>query len=290
MKVALIDKNPKTQFAIGHNYPVFTNLRTLEQDIKNFAPDWVFISIKHGMDIIRRAIRNTKAAYIYADYPHPLQSFTLELSHMSNITLTSWKHPVYWQSLKNPHMVQRATSVEQFYPIPDIKPIYDVVFAGNYNGGEPRLKVLNFLHKHFNLYIIGSGWDKKFNQYGKRSENYDKLNQVLNSGKTTVDIFNSIDMLEDGATHYTSNRPYQNMAVGRPHIQPYLPGIREFFKKGYLEYKSLDNLAYGINRLLEMTQSERDLIGRVQRNEIVTRHTFAHAWKYMEKLIENNLF
>jgi hypothetical protein len=290
MKVALIDKNPKTQFAVGNNYPVFTGMATLSKDIEEYKPDWVFISIKHGMEQIRDAIKNTKAAYIYADYNNPLPRFATILSSMSDITVTSWKHPELWRKLKNPHVIRRGTDTDLFFPLPDVKPIYDVVFAGNNIGGKPRLKVLNFLRQHFNLYIIGAGWDKKFNQLGQKAINYKHLNELLNLGKTTVDIFNLYDIIGDGASHYTSNRPYQNMAVGRPHIQPYVPGVEEFFKNGYLNYKSLDNLEYGINRLLEMTQSERDLIGIVQRKEIVTRHTLAHSWKYMEKLIERELF
>ena len=291
MKIALIDKNPKTQFAIGHNYPVFTNLPSLEQDIAEYNPDWVFISIKHGMDQIRNAIKNTKAAYIYADYNYPkLPRFTIELSHMSDITVTSWKNPKLWKTLKNPHVIRRATDTNDFYPLPDVDPIYDVVFAGNNFGGKPRYKVLNFLNKHFNLYVVGNGWPSKFQQLGRKTKSYVELNQCLNMGKVTVDILNMGNPIEDGTSHYTSNRPYQNMAVGRPHLQPYVPGVSEFFEKGYLNYKSLENLEYGVNRLLEVHQTERDLIGKVQRNEIVTRHTFAHAWKYMENLIEKNLF
>jgi len=243
-----------------------------------------------GLNCVRDAIRNTKSAYLYADYNNPLPDFMIELSHMSDITVTSWKHPGLWKLLKNPHVIRRGTDTNLFYPLPDVEPIYDIVFVGNNFGGKPRMKVINFLHQHFNLYIVGAGWDKQFNQLGKKSKSYKHLNYLLNLGKTTVDIFNLYDIIKDGTSHYTSNRPYQNMAVGRPHIQPYVPGVGEFFEKGYLNYKSLDNLKYGINRLLEMTQSERDLIGRVQRNEIVTRHTLVHSWKYMENLIERNLF
>ena len=290
MVVALIDKNPKTQFAIGHNYPVFTNLQSLKQDIADYAPDWVFIFIKYGMDQIREAIKNTKAAYIFADYRNPLPEFALQLSHMSDITVTSWKQPSLWKTLKNPHVIRRATDPNKFKPLPEIKPIYDVVFAGNNVGGKPRMKVLEFLYKNFNLYIVGAGWPKKFNQLGRKTGSYVSLNKHLNEGKVTVDIFNRTDMVKEGVSYYTSNRPYQNMAVGRPHLQPYVPGVQEFFEKGYLDYKDLDQLKTQIEILLSTSQEKRDEIGRVQRNEIVTRHTYAHAWAYMENIIEKNLF
>ena len=194
------------------------------------------------------------------------------------------------ETLKNPHVVRRATDPNQFHPLPEIEPIYDVVFAGNNSGGEPRMKVMEFLHKNFNLYIVGAGWPKKFNQLGRKTSNYAGLNKHLNEGKVTVGAFNLIDKVKDGASYYTSNRPYQNMAVGRPHISPYCPGVHEFFEKGYLDYKDLDQLKTQIEILLSTSQEKRDEIGRVQRNEIVTRHTYAHAWKYMEEIIEKNLF
>jgi len=290
MNVVLIDKNPKTQFAIGHNYPVLTNMLTLTEDVKRLQPDWVFISIKHGMDQIREAIKNTKAAYIFADYRNPLPQFALQLSHMSNITLTSWKQPELWKTLKNPHVVRRATNPNKFHPLPEIEPTYDVVFAGNNAGGKPRMKVLEFLHKNFNLYIVGAEWPKKFNQLGRKTSNYHALNKHLNEGKVTVDIFNRTNMVEEGVSYYTSNRPYQNMAVGRPHISPYCPGVSEFFEKGYLDYKDLDDLKYQIESLLRQPQWVRDALGDVQRQEIITRHTFAHVWADMEKLIEQKLF
>ena len=289
MKIALIDKNPKTQFAIGHNAPVFTNLNSLKDDIAAYNPDWVFISIKTGMDQIREAIKNTKAAYIYADYRHPLERFTIILSQMSDITLTSWKHPHLWKLLKNPHVARRGTDINQFYPIPGVEPVHDVVFGGNNAGGKPRMEVLNFLHKHFNLYIVGSGWPKKFNQLGRRV-GFKELNEILNKAKVTVGAFNMINKAKDGASYYISTRPLQNMAVGRPHISPYCPGVSEFFEHGYLDYKNLDQLKTQIEILLNTTQEKRDEIGNVQRNEIVTRHTYAHAWIYMQNVIERNLF
>ena len=290
MKIALIDKNPKTQFAIGHNHPVFTGLSSLKKDIAEYNPDWVFVSIKHGMDQIREATVNTKMAYIYADYSNPLPLFTRQLSEMADITLTSWKQPDLWKTLKNPHVIRRATSSDKFRPLPEIKPIYDVVFAGHNYNGEPRTKVINFLNKHFNLYIVGSGWPSKFQQLGRKTKNYHELNKCLNRGKITVDIFNRRDMIKEGVSYYTSNRPYQNMAVGRPHLQPYCPGVEEFFKAGYLAYRDLNDLKTMIETLLNKPQWVRDALGNVQRNEIVTRHTYAHAWKYMENLIERNLF
>ena len=289
LKFALIDKNPKTQFAIGHNAPVFTNLNSLKDDIAAYNPDWVFISIKTGMDQIREAIKNTKAAYIYADYRKQLPRHTIQLSQMSDRTREQC-NTYGWKALKNPHVVSRATSINQFRPLPDIEPIYDVVFAGNNFGGEPRMKVIEFLHKNFNLYIAGAGWQKKFNQLGRKTKNYEELNTILNQAKVTVDIFNRTDMVEAGVEYYTSNRIYQNMAVGRPHIAPYTSGVAEFFENGYLSYKKLDNLKYGINRLLEMHQSERDLIGRAQRREIETRHTYEHEWANMQNIVEENLF
>lgn len=176
-----------------------------------------------------------------------------------------------------------------FHPIPKIEPIHDVVFAGNNIGGKPRMKVIEFLHKNCNLYIIGAGWPKKFNQLGRKT-GFVELNRLLNSAKVTVDIFNLYDIVAEGTSHYTSNRPYQNMAVSRPHIQPYCSGVEEFFEHGYLNYKSLDHLKTQIEILLNISQKKRDEIGSIQRKEIVTRHTYAHAWANMEKIIEKDLF
>jgi len=289
MKVVLINKNPKSQFAQGNNHPVFTGLHTLSQDIHNYNPDWVFISMKHGMDQVREAIKNTKAAYLYADYRNPLPKFTIEFSKMANITLTSWKHPKLWKTLKNPHVVMRATDPTEFFPIPEIKPEYDVVFGGNNFGGDPRMKVMNFLNKHFNLFIIGAGWPSKFNSSGK-ARSYIHLNRTLNKGKVTVGAFNLIDKFKDGTSYYTSNRPYQNMAVGRPHLSPHCPGVSEFFKNGYMEYMNLGHLKELVELLLNMTQKERDKIGKIQRKEIVENHTYKHGWEYMEKVVKENLF
>jgi hypothetical protein len=290
MKIALIDKNPKTQFAIGHDHPVFTNLSSLSEDLNNYKPDWVFISIKHGMDQIRNAIKNTKAAYIYADYTDPLPPFTIQLSQMSDITLTTWKNPKLWKHLKNPHVGKRATDSNQFYPIPEIKPIHDVVFAGNNFGGKPRMEVMEFLNKHFDLFIVGGGWPPKFKQHGRQSKSYVELNRLLNTGKITVGAFNLIDKAKTGVSYYTSNRPFQNMAIGRPHITPHSPGVEEYFEKGYLDYDNLSSLRIQIETLLLASQEQRDEIGKIQREEIVTRHNYIHAWEHMRGIIEKNLF
>jgi len=242
------------------------------------------------MDQIKEAIKNTKAAYLFADYRDPLPFFVTQFSHISNITLTSWRHKKLWTALKNPHVIRRATNPDLFKPLPDVKPIYDVVFAGNNVGGEPRMKVLEFLHKHFNLFIVGAGWPKKFNIHGKKTKNYIQLNNILNKGKVTVDIFNRTDMAAAGVEYYTSNRVYQNMAVGRPHYSPYCSGVSEFFENGYMEYHDLNHLKKMIELMLGMPQSFRDQIGQTQRQEIVTRHTYAHGWKYMQDLVERNLF
>lgn len=288
MKVVLIDKNPKTQFRVGHNYPVLTSMPTLAEDLKSLRPDWVFISRKDGMDQVREAIQGYKSAYFYGDYRNPLPQHALQFSRMCDITLTTWKCPVVWKTLKNPHVVRMGTKVEFFHLIPEIEPIYDVAFGGSNFGGDPRMKVLEFLHKNFNLYVVGNGWPANWNTV--KRQNLIKLNRHLQKAKITVGVFNRTDMAAQNIEYYTSNRLYQNMAIGRPHIAPTCIGVASFFEAGYIEYRDLEELGLLIKHILKMPQEQRDFIGEVQRNEIVSHHTHAHSWAMMQKVVEDNLF
>ena len=285
MEVAIIDRNPETQFAIGNNYPVITG--SLVQEVAKYKPDWVFVSRKDGFDEVRKAIKGIKAAAFYGDYRNPPPQHAVIMSHMCDITLINWKSPV-WKYFKNPHVVTQGTSVKVFKPLPQAHISYDVAFGGNNYGGIPRQKVLEFLHKNFKLLVIGNGWPKNWNVIDRKG--FIGLNRHLNTAKITVGAYNWTDYQKENVEFGTSNRTYQNMAVGRPHSAPYSKGIRSIFKHGYLDYKNLDDLGNKVVKLLSMTQEARDHIGQIQRNEIASRHTYAHTWQKIQKIVEENLF
>ena len=118
---------------------------------------------------------------------------------------------------------------------------------------------------------------------GKIRKGMIEYNQMINQSRITVGMshFNNVD-------YYTSNRLYQCMATGVPHIAWHAPRIAEYFNAGYLEVDSYEQMEKVLDLFLS-SKFWRHTVGRAQYRETLKDHTLACAWDRMKAIIKNVL-
>jgi spore maturation protein CgeB len=133
------------------------------------------------------------------------------------------------------------------------------------------------IEKGYDLKVVGDGWPKDINAMPRQG--FVELNKTINQAKLTVGISHFIDV-----PGYTSNRLYQCMATGVPHIAWHSPKVAKIFKHGYTSVKSYDELDEKIELYLE-SNVRRGFAGNCQHGEIYNRHTIYHAWNRIEDIL-----
>ena len=292
MKLAIIDKNPDARFTQWRAAPnpkkFFHRDSTLVQDIKNYNPNVIFINKAASFTNIIKAIKNYKSAYFYGDWYQPIANYVKLHAKAADVVLFTNNDPAIRYELKmlgqkNVHFVSQGVDIELFKPL-HVDKKYDIVFPGNYFGtkfcgSELRLNLVRHLiDSNYNVTVIGDGWPKDINALPRQG--VIKLNKTLNQARVSVGISHFVDV-----PLYTSNRLYQCMATGTPHISWHSPKIKSLFKLGYLEVSSYKELDENLEELLA-SRAKRKFVGAVQVSEIKQRHTIFHAWNRIQKILE----
>jgi len=245
--------------------------------------DCAMIIHRFDMDLVKSIKK--PIVFFYGDYRPELNYQTLTLMSMAKIVLTTWyREDIY--SEFNAFAVRQGVNPDIWKPIPGCPEEHDVVFSGNNHGSDLRLNILEKLNNDFNLFIVGRNWPSYFNSTNKKTPL--ATNKFLNRGKVNVGIFNKRD--NSNVKFLTSNRLYQGMACGKPHIGPHTIGLRSYFRPDdcYMDYTNYKDLKKTINKLLK-NKKLRTNAAKAQRAAIVRENTVWHAWKRMETIIANNI-
>lgn len=303
MKIAFIDRTSQAylgQWGIHSDTAIkkfFHNMDTLKSELSKFRPDCVFINKGSTLnyEAVRLAITPYKSVYFLGDYRDPFPRWGYAYSTLCDMVLFTWKDVKIWKSInamgqKNIHCVHQGTNTDVFSPLPDIEKTADVSFGGgfygdNFSDAKERLATVKMLQDKYDCQIAGDGWPSYIDAVPRL--NHPKLNKFHNQARVTVGIHNRI-FGRYGIKHATSNRLYQCMSIGIPHIAQYSPGVGSRLGESYLDWETHDDLREKIDHLLENPQVA-EKIGEQQRKQIVENHTTAIAWKGMEDTIRKCL-
>jgi len=294
-KLAIIDKNSKANFsqwqAAIEPKKFFHNDNNLVSDMKKYNPDIIFINKGNVFSNIPQAIKEFKSVYFYGDFYRPIPQYVIEYSKIVDAVIFTNKDKELWINIKNNanqkniYFVSMGTDIEIFKPLENVEKKYDIIFPGNYFGknfcgSDIRLNLVKHLKDiNYNFQVIGDGWPKEINAISRQGHH--DLNLSINQAKITVGMSHFIDI-----PYYTSNRLYQCMATGVPHITWYSPGVRSLFKKSYLDvnsYQQLDNMIYGLIK----NKVKRNFFGLSQRYEIKNHHTIFDFWQQIENILQS---
>jgi spore maturation protein CgeB len=301
VKIAFIDKTVKaqlTQWGVKSatcEKKFFHNINTLKDELTFYKPDAVFINKGSTLnyEAVRLATLPYFKVYFLGDYRLPFPGWAYAFATMCDIVLFTWKDIAVWESLKKMGQrdifyVHQGINPDVFRPLPEIKKNLDITFGGgfygvNFSDAAERLKTVEFLQSKYKTLVAGDGWPSHINSVKRM--NHFSLNRFHNRARVTVGIHNRV-FDRYGIKYGTSNRLYQCMATGVPHIAQYSPGISELFDSdgGYLDWKTHEDLATAIDWLLSNPEAA-EKTGEKQRAQIIKYHTTLHAWMRMENII-----
>jgi len=299
MKIAFIDKTihaQHAQFSVPSptcEKKFFHNIPSLKLDLKKYKPDVVFINKGSTLNYeeVRLAVKPYFSVYFLGDYRNPFPAWATAYATTCNMVLFTWEDPEIYKDLKtmgqkNVFCIHQGTNPNVFKPIDGSPKIYQAMFGGNFYGvnfsnAAERLKNVRFLNTHYNFQVVGAGWPDDVKAIPRK--NHPRLNKLLNQSHTTIGIHNRL-FHRWGVRYGTSNRLFQCMAIGIPHIAQQSPGISELFDDCYLEWIDRKDLQRKLDWLLS-NPSEAEKLGQRQREYIINNHTVYHAWMRMERRI-----
>jgi len=289
-KIAVIDKNPQAHFtqwrAIPDPKKFFHNNASLVQDIKDYNPDLIFINKGVKFTNIIVAIADYKSVYFYGDYYRPVAEYVKAYAKACDVVLLTNKNRQFWSQLENDNIffVHQGVDVKYFHPVSCEKK-HDIVFAANYFGpkfigSDIRLEFARHIKSMpYKTLIVGNGWPKDIEAIPRQGVL--ELNNTLNESRLTAGMSHFIDV-----PYYTSNRLYQCMATGVPHIAWHCPGVENIFNKGYIAnintYEKFDSV---VEKLL-CNHELRLNIGMQQFSEIRNHHTIFDFWQQVERILD----
>jgi len=293
-KLAIVDRNPLARHSQWRAAPdpkkFFYKSATLIHDLASYKPDVVFINKGHVFKTLKEAVRKFKSVYFYGDWYTPLPAYVMQNALFCDAVIFTNKDPELWRQLrragqKNVHFVSQGADIEVFKPLENEPKKYDLVFPANYLGpkfcgSDLRMTfVRNLFEKGYDLKVVGNGWPADINAMPRQG--MIELNKTLNQAKMSVGISHFINV-----PFYTSNRIYQCMATGTPHITWTFPGIDTIFRNAsYLSVQSYDRLYETIDVLLNRPDFRR-IFGALQSEEIKCHHTIFDTWKNIEKILK----
>ena len=172
-----------------------------------------------------------------------------------------------------------------FKPLPDEDKKYEILFGGSFFRDafpKDRIRLIRHLKdKGYNIQVVGDGWPEDIEAIPRKG--VIEYNRMMNQSRVTIGMSHFNDV-----AYYTSNRLYQAMATGVPHISWHAPFIADRFEEGYLEVKSYDEIKKILDFLLS-SEFWRKTVGNCQHREILNNHTLLHAWQRMKAIIKDNL-
>jgi spore maturation protein CgeB len=196
------------------------------------------------------------------------------------------KEREFWKQLdnKNIFFVSQGVDTDIFKPV-CTKKEYDIVFAANYLGtkflgSDIRLEFARHIKAMgYETLIVGNGWPDDVGTVPRQGMH--DINMTMNKSKITVGMSHFVDV-----PYYTSNRLYQAMATGVPHVAWHSPGVDKIFNQGYIKnINSYERFDHVVKKLLENVELRLN-IGMKQFFEIKNHHTIFHFWEKVEAILE----
>lgn len=302
-KIVYLDKNKnasKGQHSMaGGNLKFIWNQNVVLSKLSELKPDLVFINKGDSMadkTFIKAVTDNYRTAYWYGDWRATIPEYTYDWALNAgvaffNVSSSSLRSHLKAMGQKNVFTIHQGADPKTFKPLEGVKTKYDIGFGANFYGEKSfeqsklRIDVVRFLmNKGYKICVVGDGWPKDIPSLPRK--NSIELNKFYNECRMTIGI-SHFGTLKYGV----SNRLYQCMAVGVPHINWFTPGMNELFdndeKTGrtYIEVKNYTELIEEINELLN-DNDWNSTIGFRQRNQIIKYHTFECAWQRIENYIK----
>lgn len=169
-----------------------------------------------------------------------------------------------------------GTDTDVFKPIQAIQQTeehYDAIFLGsNYNVRFPesitRKKMIKRINNNFKLIVYGNNWPNYLARGGLVYK--DAYAVAVSNAKITLGInaYNNIN-------GYTSNRMWNCLACGKPHLACYYDGIENMFEnwKHLIWFKDSDEALKIIKKLLK-DKKMREEIGMNGRQYVVNKHSY----------------
>jgi spore maturation protein CgeB len=295
-KIAYIDKhraarNGQHRMA-GPNLKFFMHRNGLESRIGKYKPDLVFINKGDhftDIDFIQNITANYRTAYWFGDWRATLPGYMYDWAAAAGLAFFNAYDPSLFFELKNrgqknAFVTHQGADTDIFKPIDNVPKIYDVGYGANFYGlhsfpnSKLRLDIIDILRvKGYTVGVVGNGWPPSINT---KSMGHKDLNKFYNQCRVTIGISHHTDV-----KYAVSNRIYQCMAVGVPHINWHSPGVEELFDDGYVGVQSTGEMISEIDYLIK-NKNDRQKLGQIQREQILNKHTYLHAWQRMERKIK----
>ena len=294
-KIVYLDKHKnanKAQHRVaGSNLKFVSNHNSVIGILQKIKPDLVFVNKGdsfNDINLIKYVTSNYRTAYWFGDWRINMPEFMYNWAQHSAVVFFNAYDPGLWKELKsrgqeNVFVIHQGIDPTVFKPLNNIKKIYDVGFGGhNYSGAFPnsklRIQILRDLKAHgFNVAVVGRSWPADMNPIETKKPA--ELNEFYNQCRTTIGISHFTDI-----KYSVSNRLYQCMATGVPHINWHSPGLEKLFDDGYIGTNSYIQMIEKIHQFID-DKYLRNKIGKIQRKQILKYHTLEHAWQR----IENNI-
>jgi hypothetical protein len=168
-------------------------------------------------------------------------------------------------------VLEQATDPVVFFPDPDAAHDHPLLFVGNTRGVHRRI-VRDAVAAGLRPRIWGSGW-APFVDRALVAGDYLPNDQVRRAYSSAGAVLNDHwdDMREQG---FVSNRVYDVLASGGVLVSDDLPELREAFGDAVATYKTPDELAAHVERLLADPAARERMAAR-GRDLVLARHTFA---------------
>jgi spore maturation protein CgeB len=256
----------------------------IDEIVHDYKPDIVFINNGNGIktstiDNIKKDMVKTKIFLWYGDQRGGAIESVAKIGAACDALLLNNHHRSQWNDyyklgVKKIYEHHSASDTSIFAPITtENDECYDVAFfGGNYGTkfpeSENRLKLIKRLHNKFNLIVYGLNWPNYFNRGGRVYREH--FSKAVARAKITIGInaFNNI-------AGYTSNRAWNCMACGKPHVMWYYLDAESMFKNwdNVIWFKDIDDSVKIIKELIN-DKDTRTSIGDSGRKHIIENHTY----------------
>jgi len=261
--------------------------------VMKFSPDIVFINkgerfVPLFIQKIKKQNDSIFIAVFNGDQRGTTQDSAVLLGSVSDVLLLNncdekqWNE-YYVRGVKKIIEYYTAADIATYYSMNNVQKRYDIVFiGGDYKDKFPlsefRRDVIRVLSKKYSVAIAGSdSWRYLAKvHYVGRKYNLDFTNLVnLSRFSLGINAFNNI-------TNYTSNRTWNSMACGVPHICHRFKGCESFFRDK-IDILYFNDISDIIDIMEKLDKNEAIKIGLNGMDVIRHRHTYDNR---TEELIE----
>ncbi len=269
--------------------PIPEQIKRFRKGIQEFKPDFIFTEGHPGFDsksICETAVR-CGIPHLYWAIEDPvctdltIQTYVPYVDYI--FTTTIEKIPVYKALGKKAELLLFGCN-PQFHRFTgvDLKCCYDIVLvANNYSSRYEEVKwfLMPLVEKGFNIKVWGIWWDDaarpvnllKFPEIYGNVLPYEDLPKVYSSAKIILGV-----NCDDTSMTQTSMRPYEALACGGGlYLGHYTKAQENLFGELIFQTHNTQETVTAVNRILNLTESERKGIAQKAQDEVYQKHSYA---------------